>query len=272
MMSIPLGPLALPAVPLLLLVATLLAAWLADRVAPPPAVGQQTAGSALVHGVLAGLLLARLGHLALNGAAYAAEPLSALDLRDGGWHTWAGLAGGLAWLGWQAGRQAHWRRALAVGAVSGLLLWTAGTLGLAARTPHELPDLVLTDVATGQPVRLRALAAGRPVVLNLWASWCGPCRREMPVLAAAQARHTGLVFVFANQGEDAPAVRRYLDSQALGLSQVLLDPASRLGPLLGAGGLPTTVFFDSQGRRVDAHMGALNGAALASRLAPLLMP
>jgi thioredoxin-like negative regulator of GroEL len=53
---------------------------------------------------------------------------------------------------------------------------------------------------------------------------------------------------------------------------VLLDPQSRLAPALGSGGLPTTVFFDRQGRRVDAHMGALNAAALAAKLNSVIGP
>lgn len=277
MMSIPLGPLALPVAPLLLLLCTWLAAWVADRVAatdatvaPLPSTTRRPAGSVLVHAALVGLLVARLVHVALHTAAYGADPWSIVDVRDGGWHVGAGLAGGIVWILWQAWRHGPWRQALAAGAAAGLTSWTIGTVGLAALTPHELPDLALTDLATGQPVQLHALAARGPVVVNLWATWCGPCRREMPVLAAAQTRYPGVVFVFANQGESAEAVRRYLDTEKLGLSHVVLDPQSRLGPALGSGGLPTTVFFDGQGRRVDAHMGALNEAALASKLAPLL--
>jgi thioredoxin-like negative regulator of GroEL len=94
----------------------------------------------------------------------------------------------------------------------------------------------------------------------------------MPVLAAAQARHSGVVFVFANQGESAEAVRRYIEAAQLVLKHVLMDAQSRLGPALGSGGLPTTVFFDSQGQRVDAHIGALNAAALTSRLSSVVGP
>lgn len=276
MMSIPLGPLALPAAPLLLLLSTWSAAWLADRLAvaaaPSPTTTRRSAGSVLMHSALFGLFVARVAHVTLHLAAYRADPWSIVDVRDGGWNAWAGLAGGLAWVGWQATRHASWRKALAAGTAAGLVLWSAGTISMAALAPRALPDLVFTDLATGQPVHLHDLAARKPVVLNLWATWCGPCRREMPVLAAAQAHRTDVVFVFANQGESPDSVRRYLDTERLGLSHVLLDPQSRLGPALGSGGLPTTVFFDRQGRRIDAHMGALNAAALAAKLSAVSGP
>ena len=91
----------------------------------------------------------------------------------------------------------------------------------------------------------------------------------MPLLAAAQAREAGLRFLFVNQGESVGAVRAYLIDQDLALQQVLLDPASALGPAVGSRGLPTTLFYDARGRLVDAHFGVLNGAALAARLRAL---
>lgn len=269
MTAIPLGPLALPAGPVLLFAAAALAVLLANRLAPPAGVEQASAprpGDVLVHALLAGLAAARAAHLFLHAADYGAEPWSTLDLRDGGWHAPTGIVAGLGWIAWQGVRQGPWRKALAAGAATGLAAWAAGTLVLAALVPARLPDLTLTDLASGAPVRLPEAARGRPVVLNLWASWCGPCRHEMPVLAAAQAAHPQVLFVFANQGESAALVRRYLDAERLVLANVLLDAGSQLGPAVGSRGLPTTLFYDAGGRRVDAHLGALNGAALAARL------
>lgn len=89
------------------------------------------------------------------------------------------------------------------------------------------------------------------------------------MLAAAQRRESTVGFLFVNQGETDSAVRTYLTDQGLPLREVLLDAGSRLGPAVGSRGLPTTLFYDAQGRLVDAHIGVLNAAALEGRLRPL---
>jgi hypothetical protein len=88
----------------------------------------------------------------------------------------------------------------------------------------------------------------------------------MPILAQAQARHPEVQFVFVNQGESAAQVNVWLARAGLQLQGVWLDPASALGPAVGSSGLPTTLFIDASGRRVDAHMGMINAAALRARL------
>ncbi|MGE5665252.1 MAG: TlpA family protein disulfide reductase, partial [Betaproteobacteria bacterium] len=157
---------------------------------------------------------------------------------------------------------------LGAGAALGLALWLGASAVLAPREAG-LPAASLSALADGRTSALPEIAHGRPVVLNLWASWCAPCRAEMPVLAAAQAREPGVLFVFANQGESADTVRRFLTAECLALQEVWLDRGAQLGPALGSRGLPTTVFFDAQGRQVGAHVGVLNEAALRARLAAL---
>ena len=129
----------------------------------------------------------------------------------------------------------------------------------------SLPRSPLATLA-GEPADLARLAGGKPIVVNLWATWCPPCRRELPVLAGAQKSETWAYFVFADQGEDAATVRRYLSSAGLDIDNVMLDAGARIGPEVGAGGLPTTLFYAADGRLVDTHVGQLPAGSLAGKL------
>lgn len=264
MLAIQLGPLALPVAPLLLFVSAWLAMTLASWLALPER--RHEAGNALFHATLIGLLAARLSHLAFNASAYVQTPWSVIDLRDGGWHAGLGFAAAALWLVWRGWKVIALRRPLGLGALAGMLVWTAGTL--ATQLPREArwPDVALADLATGRASTLAQVAAGRPAVVNLWATWCGPCRAEMPVLAAAQQSETGVAILFANQGERADVVQAWLARERLALRDVLLDERSVLGPLVGSRALPTTLFYDAQGRLVDAHVGVLSAASLEARL------
>jgi thiol-disulfide isomerase/thioredoxin len=154
-------------------------------------------------------------------------------------------------------------------ALAGAALWLAGSAATGRFQAAALPAVSLHPLDGGAPVALRQVAPGRPLVVNLWASWCGPCRAEMPVLAEAQRRSDGVAFAFVNQGEVAAAVHAYLQQERLALRGVLLDPTSSLGRAVGSHGLPTTLFYDAEGRLAHAHFGVLNGAALAGRLQEL---
>lgn len=271
MLSLTLGPLAFPLPPLLVLAALVVATVLTRRWAPPAA--RDGAETSLWLAAAVALLAARAGHLALHAEAYAATPWAALDIRDGGWLAPAGLLAGAAVLAWRARTRPESRRALLSGGGVGLVLWAALAFGLPLAAPgpgaDRVPPIALQPLEGGAPQTLPAVVAGRPAVINLWATWCGPCREEMPVLAAAQQRHRGVRFVFVNQGEDAATVQRYLQREGLALEQLWLDAASAAGPAFGSRGLPTTLFIDASGRRVDAHFGVLNAAALEARLSAL---
>ncbi|MGE8681324.1 MAG: TlpA family protein disulfide reductase, partial [Achromobacter marplatensis] len=117
----------------------------------------------------------------------------------------------------------------------------------------------------GAPAALSAFH-GKPTVINLWASWCPPCRREMPAFAKAQAANPDVNFVFLNQGEAPPDVAQFLAQHAPALRNVLLDPAGEASRKLSNRGLPATLFLDAQGRLVDLRVGELSTASLAQRL------
>lgn len=283
MLSVSIGPLSLPVPPLVLLAAAAVAAWAANRLharqlaavpAAPSVPGESpkastSAGDTVWAALLLGLAAARLAHLAFNAPAYLASPLAMFDVRDGGWHAPTGWAAGLAWLAWKGRAAPAWRRPLALAALAGGTTWVAARLLLGSPAGAPMPTLPLATLADGAQVRLQEVAAGRPAVVNLWASWCAPCREEMPVLAAAQAREDRIAFVFVNQGEPPQAVRSYLTRLGLPLRDVLLDPGSRTLQAAGSSGLPTTLFYDAQGRLVDAHMGVLSAPALSARLRSL---
>ena len=132
----------------------------------------------------------------------------------------------------------------------------------------SLPQTQLTTLA-GTPTNLTALAGGKPAVVNLWATWCPPCRLELPFLAAAQKQEPGISFIFVDQGESAATVERYLASAQLDLANVVLDLGLRLGSEIGAAGLPITLFYDAGGRMVDSHLGALSPSLLERKLTRL---
>lgn len=262
-----LGPLVLPWILLILLAGWQLGQWLHDRLcvrqglAPGPHVWRLT---------LAALLAARLGFVLQYAAEYRAAPWSVLDIRDGGWQPWAGVATALLYLGVLWLRRSPWRRPATAGLAAFAVAWLTGLALLQATAPpvaEGLPDWqgVALD---GRGLALPELR-GRPLVVNLWASWCPPCRREMPVLLQARSANPDVRFAWVNQGEPPETVVRYAAQQGLPEADVLLDTSSRLGRALGHKALPTTLFYDAQGRLRAVRAGELSAATLARHLAQI---
>lgn len=212
--------------------------------------------------LLSWLLGARLGHVLMHFDGYLAAPLDIIKLWQPGYSAAWGLLAAAAWTAWTL-RQ-RFARLITGQALLGasFALW----LGLMAWNPlgsdlalRELPELALENLS-GQSVNLAELR-GETVVLNLWATWCPPCRREMPLLAEVDARDDVTV-VIANQGESLLQVTRYLDAQGLDFTHALLDPDQRLMALTESPGLPTSLLFDANGQLVERHVGELTRAQL----------
>ena len=225
------------------------------------------AGALFTDALLVGLLAAPLGYVLRWWPEYAVAPWSILAIGDGGFLWWIGLPAALAFAGWRSAGQPQLRTPLLAGIAAGMLAWFAlgATLALLQRSAPPLPDIAVVTL-DGSHARLDA-SAGKPVVLNLWATWCPPCRREMPVFEDAVQAYPGVRFVLLNQGEDAATISDYLDREGLHLhAQVLLDLYSLAMPATNTRGLPTTLFFDADGHLVDTHMGELTRASLADTL------
>ncbi|MCC6070986.1 TlpA family protein disulfide reductase [Massilia sp. GCM10020059] len=220
--------------------------------------------------LLVGMVTGRVAFVAVWFDQYRKAPLTMLDIRDGGFLAWAALGSALAYGAFRAKREPALRNPLAAGVLAGALAWFMSGAPALTQVQHgkSIPAVTLTTL-DGAAVALPELARGRPAVINLWATWCPPCIREMPVLAAAQQRDMGISFVFTNQGESAGTVSQFLRTHGLKLDNVLLDPQSATARAVGSSGMPTTLFFDAAGQLVDAHLGAVSDASLAEKLAKI---
>jgi thiol-disulfide isomerase/thioredoxin len=172
-------------------------------------------------------------------------------------------------------------RLLVVGAFAGLAVLAITTLGSDASTdgtagPLEDRTAALDEAAPdfrlagldGVVTRLADLE-GRPVVLNFWATWCGPCKEEMPLLEAAYRRANGSLHVLAiNYREPDDLASGFRDEIGLTLP-VLLDLSGAVGDQYGVRGLPVTYFIDAAGIVRGVRIGSLTEELLNTQLAEL---
>lgn len=261
--AINIGPLALPTGPLFL-VGALLAGSAAARWSNRQR--KVDIEPVLWRLLIVGVLVARLAFVVAYLDAYSSAPWKILDIRDGGFVASAGFFAAIVLATWLVYRNRETRKPLLTGTIAGALFWTGAlaVMSMMQDEPMQLPSVALKRL-DGTVVQMNSLG-GKPLVVNLWATWCPPCRREMPVLRDAQMRHRDVVFVFVNQGESADTVRKYLVSEGLTLDNVLLDPSLAVGGVTGSRALPTTLFFKPDGAMVDRRMGELSSATLAQRL------
>jgi len=114
--------------------------------------------------------------------------------------------------------------------------------------------------------QLRALH-GHPVVVNMWASWCGPCRAELPFLQREAVKRGATVAFLGINVNDSPASARQLAAKYPMPYPSFQDPRSNLFGRYKAQGLPTTAFYDARGKLVTVHQGVFpDRAALADAI------
>ncbi|MDI3383430.1 TlpA disulfide reductase family protein [Xenophilus aerolatus] len=163
------------------------------------------------------------------------------------------------------------RRQLLAGAAAGLAgaAWApvhaqpAPATGLARWRPARPPRLEATELQS-EEARTLADFAGRPLLVNVWATWCGPCRVEMPSLnaLAQQLAPQGWQFVALNHGEMPERVRRFLVEVPIH-GTVLLDRSQSVFKAWGGQALPATFVFDGAGRPLVWAQGERDWAAPA---------
>lgn len=113
---------------------------------------------------------------------------------------------------------------------------------------HLMPALDLVD-AKGQPIQLSSFK-GKKVFVNLWATWCPPCRAEMPSIQklAAAVDSSKVAFVMLSLDEDFETARQY--AEKTGLNLPIYGPAANLPPLFTTPGIPVTYIFNENGELV----------------------
>lgn len=125
---------------------------------------------------------------------------------------------------------------------------------LAIVEPADLPEVLLLDEA--EAPRSMAEYRGRWVVLNFWATWCAPCRAEMPSLARLQAAMPDLAVVPVATGRNSVVgIRKFFAEAGVEGLPMLRDPKSQLARSMGVLGLPVTLILDPEGRAVARLIG-----------------
>jgi cytochrome oxidase Cu insertion factor (SCO1/SenC/PrrC family) len=142
----------------------------------------------------------------------------------------------------------------------------AGPIQPSNNAGGQAPAFTLTGT-DGRQVTLAGLA-GKPAVINFWASYCPPCRAEMPLLQRLVGQRPGIQLVLVDEGDSGQAARSFLG--AVGLNQAaLLDSDLSVGHAYGAIAFPTTVFVRADGTITARHIGQLDEAVLAAELTTL---
>lgn len=112
---------------------------------------------------------------------------------------------------------------------------------------------------------------GRPVLVNFWATWCPPCRAEMPDLIAFQAQHQaeGLQFLAIDTNDERTPAEQFVRAHAMNFP-VLYDSRGIVLATLGTDALPSTFLFDRSGHLVFQWTGQITAGVLEQRVVPFL--
>lgn len=133
---------------------------------------------------------------------------------------------------------------------------------------HPAPEFTLQEL-DGSTLAMADLR-GRPVVLNFWATWCFPCREEMPMLQTTWERYGDAVAIIGvDAGEEAPVVQSFVDD--LGVTfPIILDNQMATTTRYNVRGFPTTFFIDGNGIIRQIYPGQLHSAILAEGIQEIL--
>lgn len=150
-------------------------------------------------------------------------------------------------------------------------LLSMGSVANAMKVGDVAPDFTRTDVS-GKQVQLSQYQ-GRLILLNFWASWCAPCREEMPLFSKWQRDlgSRGLQVVGVSMDDDAGEVKKFLAAYPVTYPIVMGD-AGFAGQFGGVLGLPLSYLIDARGRVVARYQGEVDLAKMEAKVKELLAP
>jgi len=163
----------------------------------------------------------------------------------------------------------RWVASVGLVVIVGLLLAACGGSAQYPMPGNPAPDFTLKDLQ-GRDVKLSQFK-GKPVLLNFWASWCEPCRLELPLIEATQQKHQGqdLVILGVNNGEPPEVVQSFVNENHLTFP-VVLDASNEVSRAYQVNGIPSSVFINSDGQIVNRHSGVFTERILSSYLNNIL--
>ena len=144
-----------------------------------------------------------------------------------------------------------------------------GSLGAPTKKASSQVDFVSNDFS-GKSIRLSDYR-GKTVLVNLWASWCPPCRAEMPDLIKYYNDHQadGLVLLSINSQDNMTSAQQFVREKQMTFS-VLFDPDGKVGQIFRTDGLPDTFVIDRAGNLRFSWTGQISPTILELRVTPLL--
>lgn len=152
-------------------------------------------------------------------------------------------------------------------------LGDADETGATARAGQLAPEIVGVDLTSGREMKLSGWY-GRPVVVNFWATWCPPCKREMPLLTAAYSRYQQGNLLVLGLNLDPPMsknhVQRFMDEVQINFPVVMDNREQHYGKLYQTATLPVTYFIDRSGVIRYIQLGEMTADQLEANLRLIL--
>ncbi|GAP10903.1 peroxiredoxin [Bellilinea caldifistulae] len=159
---------------------------------------------------------------------------------------------------------------LVFGGLVGVLIFWGGNQSLTAQRESQIPqsgqrfpDFTLESL-DGNKLTFSEFV-GKPVVLNFWATWCDPCKAEMPLFEEVYRQNSGIVVLGVNYNESVNVIRRFIEEREITFP-ILLDADGKIAEKFQVFGFPTTYFVDEDGILRGVHVGQLDEVLLSSYL------